>query len=205
MISKAALERGFRCTVICDAKCHKAWGIRNRPHVQLSDNPKDIAWLADDELGDAPANISHHVLHKPQSPHERLNLWCIDHCERRTLVLDVILNSGVDFELRDWTRRNYNLAESDPDGKTPRPTKRPQNSAEFKARGYTAYYKKKGLVGHPEPLWVVNDPNGRRLATGGTEESAWINAINEWTMRYIFGGGEVNESRWLRLDEGDSE
>lgn len=42
--------------VMCDRNCGKAWGINARPRVQLSDDPDDFAYLADDELDDAPVD-----------------------------------------------------------------------------------------------------------------------------------------------------
>ncbi len=79
LIQKHITFFGQRCTLACDAKCHKAWGINNRPKVYLEDQtqtvrgfgypadhyPQDMpedfdednyASLSDDELPDAPAS-----------------------------------------------------------------------------------------------------------------------------------------------------
>ncbi len=68
----------------CDGNCSKAWGINTRPRVQLSDNIDDYAFLADGELGEAPANPGtaegRHV--KPPNASFFPNNWCIRGCER---------------------------------------------------------------------------------------------------------------------------
>ena len=47
------------CKVACDEKCEKAWGINNRPRVQLSDDPDDYAFLSDDELAKCRLILAH--------------------------------------------------------------------------------------------------------------------------------------------------
>lgn len=75
---------GQTAKVDCDRNCAKAWGRSSRPKVQLSDDEDDFAYLADGELGDAPANPGtyegDHA--KPTSPDQFPNKWCVRECER---------------------------------------------------------------------------------------------------------------------------
>ncbi len=68
----------------CDGNCNKAWGINNRPRVQLSADDNDYAFLADGELGDAPADPGTYEgpCGKPTSSAYFPNKWCIRECER---------------------------------------------------------------------------------------------------------------------------
>ena len=70
--------------IACDGNCRKAWGINNRPKRQLSDDPDDYVFLADSELGDAPADPGTYEggYGKPTSPAEFPNKWCVRECER---------------------------------------------------------------------------------------------------------------------------
>lgn len=43
-------------TFCCDGKCDKAWGVGDRPSQSAGPHEDDIVYLADDELGIAPAN-----------------------------------------------------------------------------------------------------------------------------------------------------
>jgi hypothetical protein len=77
--------------VVCDRNCLKAWGIQCRPKVQLSeDNEDDFYYLADDELGEAPANPGTYEggWGKPSSPDHFPNAWCVRECERSTMSGD---------------------------------------------------------------------------------------------------------------------
>ena len=57
MLEKEILYFGQKTRIACDGKCEKAWGINNRPRVQLDkNNIDDFAYLSDDELGIAPVN-----------------------------------------------------------------------------------------------------------------------------------------------------
>lgn len=91
--------------IACDAKCEKAWGISSRPKVELSDDPDDYAYLADDELGEAPADPGTYegADAKPVTPDERMNKWCCRECERC-----VSASMGKRAELRDFSKRLYN-------------------------------------------------------------------------------------------------
>lgn len=75
---------GQTAKVNCDRKCSKAWGLMNRPRVQLSDDPDDYAFLADGELGEAPADPGTYEGGdaKPSSPEGFPNKWCVRECER---------------------------------------------------------------------------------------------------------------------------
>ena len=115
MIAKEIVYFRHKLILVCDARCDKAWGMHSRPRVELSAvNENDWAFLADNELGQAPddpgtAEGDHR---KPQIPSERLNKWCCRECERSLRV-----KPGEDFELPDFTQRVYNLPQLPPNGK----------------------------------------------------------------------------------------
>ena len=56
MAEKMITYFGEPARVACDELCSKAWGINNRPKVQLSDDEDDYEFLADSELPEAPAD-----------------------------------------------------------------------------------------------------------------------------------------------------
>lgn len=87
----------------CDEKCSKAWGINSRPRIQLSDDIDDYAFLADDEVGEAPMNPGTYdgFDTKPVSPELFPNKWCLRECER----------CQREFEIVDFTKRFYNIKE----------------------------------------------------------------------------------------------
>jgi len=102
--------------MICDGKCNKAWGISDRPRVYLRGedvDPDDIAYLADDEVGEAPeiSATSEGGHRKPTHPDDRHNKWCFRQCER--------CERSYTFEetifLRDFSKRHYNIPSSDPE------------------------------------------------------------------------------------------
>lgn len=103
MIAKAITYFDQHVCVCCDANCQKAWGINNRPKVQLSDDDDDYAFLADDELGIAPVNPgTYEGGHaKPLTPDARLNKWCVRECERCELGKGIIAP-------RDFSERRKN-------------------------------------------------------------------------------------------------
>lgn len=109
MYAKAILYFGQPSCVACDGNCAKAWGINNRPKEQLSDNEDDYAFLADDELGEAPADPGTYEggQGKPVEPHELLNKWCVRECERSTLH-----PINVMCRLPDFSKRRYNMREN---------------------------------------------------------------------------------------------
>lgn len=121
MIAKAILFAGSPCVLACDAHCSKAWGSNTRPRryrtasgeyaeVKNMDaviDEDDYAYLADSELGIAPADspFTENDEHKPQRPSQRLNRWCARECER-----SVIVDIGETVELPDFSQRFYNFA-----------------------------------------------------------------------------------------------
>jgi len=140
MIAKSIRYFGKPCILACDAKCHKAWGINNRPQIFLDDPtqtirghgydadhyPQDVEEgfdydntvdLADDELPDAPMSSNgpdglgtwEGGHGKPETPEERLNKWCARECERHVIVDDLPDGPVEDFELPDFSQRQYNI------------------------------------------------------------------------------------------------
>lgn len=92
-------------TLACDGKCGKAWGLNNRPKVEFDpDEPDDVAWLVDSELGDAPTQPGtwEGGHGKPSGPHE-MNKWCARECERSG-----IFEAGEPVALTDYSARHYN-------------------------------------------------------------------------------------------------
>jgi hypothetical protein len=133
MIAKSILMFGQPCILACDAKCHKAWGINNRPQIYLDDPTQTIRGygyeaerspdfengqgdydntvdLADDELGNAPEDpgTGEGGHGKPRTSEERLNKWCARECERSVTIDDKDIVE--DFELPDYNQRRYNIA-----------------------------------------------------------------------------------------------
>src|SRR5262245_5976483 len=114
LIAKQILYFGHELILVCDARCDKAWGINRRPRVQLSPTDEDdYAFLADGELGEAPADpgTAEGGHRKPRTPGERLNKWCCRECERSLKI-----EPGKDFELPDFTCRVYNLPRAEANG-----------------------------------------------------------------------------------------
>lgn len=96
---------GAQMLLACDGNCAKAWGINSRPSVKF--DPKDsddYAFLADDELGEAPADpgIYEFGQGKPDGPHA-MNKWCSRECERASM-----LKEGQPVTVRDFSQRRYN-------------------------------------------------------------------------------------------------
>ncbi len=102
---------GKPAIVACDANCKKAWGINRRPKEQISEDEDDYAFLADQELGRAPAYPGSYegADTKPQRPEDRLNKWCVRECER-----SVMERPGTLLVLPDFTQRVYNKPSSKP-------------------------------------------------------------------------------------------
>ena len=110
MIAKAITYFGHPSCICCDGNCAKAWGNNSRPKLQLSDDEDDFAWLADDELGEAPVDPGTYEggEAKPVKPHERLNKWCVRECERSDVHPLGVMCKPVDF-----SKRRYNMREND--------------------------------------------------------------------------------------------
>lgn len=112
MIQKEIIYFGQKAIIACDEKCNKAWGINNRPRIQLDENNEDdYVWLADNELGEAPDDPGIYegfeMCGKPQSKEERLNKWCCRECERH------FINKPGEYDkpivLRNFSERIYNI------------------------------------------------------------------------------------------------
>lgn len=107
---------GQPARVACDGMCHKAWGISHRPRVQLGGDEDDYAWLADGELGDAPQDPGTeeggHAKPRLVRGPEDMNTWCVRECER--CVISEPGRSEELLELRDFSRRVYNLSRIEP-------------------------------------------------------------------------------------------
>lgn len=105
MIAKFIIYFDQPRILACDGKCTKAWGIGNRPEVQLSEDPEDTEYLSDGELGIAPDDPSTYEggHAKPQNLDGRLNKWCCRECERSVMV-----RPGRDFVLPDFNQRVRN-------------------------------------------------------------------------------------------------
>ena len=88
----------------CDGNCGKAWGISQRPKAELSDDPDDVAYLADGELGEAPFHPGTYEggCTKPRGP-DGMNKWCARECERSDMAPTV-----DKLKLRDFSRRLFN-------------------------------------------------------------------------------------------------
>jgi hypothetical protein len=79
--------------VACDVRCDKAWGRHTRPTTESELDPTEPAFLADDELGEAPDDPGTYEggEGKPtsygDSPFAHLmNKWCVRECERCTML-----------------------------------------------------------------------------------------------------------------------
>ncbi|MDO8269659.1 MAG: hypothetical protein Q7T54_03250 [Candidatus Levybacteria bacterium] len=99
---------GKDVVISCDLKCFKAWGINERPRVQLSNEEDDYEWLADDELGLAPEESpwTEGDQNKPNPSEEGQvhNKWCVRECER-----SVMTKPGEPIELQDFSVRIFNI------------------------------------------------------------------------------------------------
>jgi len=98
--------------VICDGKCAKAFGSTTRPRVALDpDDEDDYCFLADDELGEAPADPGTYEADqgKPADYGDpgRHNKWCARECERSLFVWPIRPSRLV--RLPDLSERLYNI------------------------------------------------------------------------------------------------
>lgn len=111
MIVKSLLFFGQAATHACDGRCDKAWGHNTRSRVQISSNPNDYAYLADDELGEAPMDpgTTEGFDAKPIGAKEPgdINKWCVRECERGWLSSPGHPNATPD--LPDFSERLYNI------------------------------------------------------------------------------------------------
>lgn len=97
---------GRQAIVTCDGNCKKAWGISNRPLDQFSDDPDDIAYKLDSELGDAPEDPGTYEggFGKPLSVEEFPQKWCVRECERCGMS-----KIGEPLQKRDYSKLHYNM------------------------------------------------------------------------------------------------
>ena len=109
---KAITFFGRRAKIACDGRCDKAWGKSERPLVLLGDgsDEDDFAWLADDEVGTAPADPgSYEGGHgKPidAASGDDMNKWCARECER--CVMSERGKADEPLTLRDFSKRLNN-------------------------------------------------------------------------------------------------
>lgn len=109
MLAKLITFFGHHRILACDGKCEKAWGMNTRARVELDpDDPDDFEWLADGELGEAPADPgtyeSGHAKPLPDEP--KLNKWCARECERSDMFA-----FDEPVKLRDFSVRIPNKRE----------------------------------------------------------------------------------------------
>jgi hypothetical protein len=89
----------------CDGQYNKAWSISNRPNIEFDPSePDDVAWLADGELGEAPAEPGtwEGGHGKPSDP-SGMNKWCARECERSEIA-----EPCHALNLPDFAARRYN-------------------------------------------------------------------------------------------------
>ncbi len=98
------------CILACDGQCNKAWGINNRPRKQLSEDEDDFVFLADDQLGQAPADPGAYEggygkpSATPTDDPSIMNKWCARECERSSK-----LKPSEPITLKDFTNPTPNM------------------------------------------------------------------------------------------------
>jgi len=105
MHTKNIVWFGRSVTLACDGKCNKAWGVQTRPKERFDPfEPDDTAMLADDELGEAPADpgTCEGGDIKPENPDGK-NKWCSRECERASII-----EPGRQIAVHDFSKRIYN-------------------------------------------------------------------------------------------------
>jgi len=100
---------GQLAKVNCDGNCKKACGLNGRPKVQLSADEDDYAFLADDELGEAPADPGTYEGNdaKPESAAGFPNKWCVRECER--CARSKPGECDLPLAIKSFSKRVYNL------------------------------------------------------------------------------------------------
>lgn len=107
MLTKRVVWFGRECTLACDGRCDKAWGLNNRPMLHyMTDglrelapgeqplNPDDYVFRADDDLGIAPADPGTYEggygkpSGVPLTDPLLMNKWCARECERSGVFED---------------------------------------------------------------------------------------------------------------------
>jgi hypothetical protein len=100
---------GQKAKVTCDENCNKAFGRTQRPTVQLSDDEDDFAYLADNEVPDAPINPGTYEGGdaKPVDKIGIPNKWCVRECERCAISHPGEYNLPLSPE--NFDKRVYNI------------------------------------------------------------------------------------------------
>jgi hypothetical protein len=104
---KTILFFGKKVQVGCDETCSKAWGINNRPNIQLdATDPDDVVFLSDAELGIAPVDPrTYEGGHAKPRPGDTIpNKWCVRECERCHMS-----KIGKELILPNFSKRIYNI------------------------------------------------------------------------------------------------
>jgi hypothetical protein len=97
---------GQTARVVCDERCEKAWGRDDRPRLQHdAEDPDDYSFLADHELGTAPADpgTTEGDDRKPVNNEGIPNRWCVRQCERCAMSMPgkyLEPLAPVDFSIR---------------------------------------------------------------------------------------------------------
>lgn len=106
IIAKRIPLYGSESIIACDGRCEKAFGLNSRPTKQLSDDPDDFCYLADDEVGTAPADPGTYEggEGKPDAQHKLQSKWCARECERCGTFGPTEL-----IDLPDLSQRFYNI------------------------------------------------------------------------------------------------
>lgn len=110
---------GQKVLTTCDHRCEKAWGINGRSYfadrdkcqISFDDNePDDIAYPPDHEVGDAPRNPGTYEggQGKPMHP-EVHNKWCVRECERCEFI-----DPDKPITVRDFSHTRYNMCNRHP-------------------------------------------------------------------------------------------
>ena len=99
--------------LICDAKCHKAWGINHRPRIQLSFEEDDYVFVKDSELDDAPDDTDEHeggdgkpTAYDKPAFHIH-NKWCARECERSVTIFPNQMKLGFAIPDLENPRPNH--------------------------------------------------------------------------------------------------
>lgn len=112
-MEKHIIFLGQPCILACDGQCNKAWGLNARPKAMLSDDEDDFVFLADDALGEAPADPGTYEggqgkpSETPLTDPGYMNKWCARECERSRIV-----KQGEPIVLRDMKNPRPNRPSS---------------------------------------------------------------------------------------------
>jgi hypothetical protein len=101
MLTKEIRFFGRSCTLVCDGRCDKAWGMNTRPKLfympdglraldpgEEAEDLDDYVYEGDDRLGAAPVDPGTYEGGEgkpsgvPLDDSSRMNKWCARECER---------------------------------------------------------------------------------------------------------------------------